>query len=168
MTSKSFYTQMVNQAPDLCSVSATGNTDSGLLQMNSTNKRVTSWVHRHTAESWRERVKKRVAPFKLRVEAYLHDKVDKSLCTREERETGSIPAGLRSEALAATASTSHRSRSDAPGVAAPAVHAMPRERGNGDTVGKSTSKVEGSRKRSRLEDPEFERDTSEVSAKKAK
>lgn len=31
MTSKSFYTQMVNQAPGLCGVSATGNADLGLL-----------------------------------------------------------------------------------------------------------------------------------------
>lgn len=141
---------------------------SDFLQMNSTNKRVTPWVHRHTAESWRERVKKRVAPFKLRVEAYLHDKVDKSLCTKEERETGSIPAGLRSEALAAPASASHRPRSDAPEVAVPAGHAVPRETGNGNAVVRSTLKVEGSRKRRRLDDTESERDTSEVPTKKAK
>ncbi|KAJ9125539.1 hypothetical protein QFC22_000500 [Naganishia vaughanmartiniae] len=65
--------------------------------MNSSDPNVIPWVDRHTAESWRERVRKRQAPFKLRVDAYRHEDIDGTLCTREERESGTIPAGLRKE-----------------------------------------------------------------------
>ncbi|KAJ9107810.1 hypothetical protein QFC19_002716 [Naganishia cerealis] len=75
MTSKSFYTEL----------------------MNSRNPNLIPWVNRHTAESWRERVRKRISPFRLRIDAYIHERIDRSLCTREEREDGTFPAGLRRE-----------------------------------------------------------------------
>jgi hypothetical protein len=65
--------------------------------MNSKDPNVVHWINRHTAESWRERVRKRQAPFRLRVDAYRHDGIDSTFCTREERENGTIPAGLRKE-----------------------------------------------------------------------
>jgi hypothetical protein len=137
--------------------------------MNSTNRRVTPWVHRHTAESWRERVKKRVAPFKLRVDAYLHDDVDETLCTKEERKTGFIPAALRSEVVPAPSSTSHRSASEATEKVVAAVPAVTRKTGNGNVVVESTSKEKDTRKRSRQEtDMSAEKETPEVSNKKAK
>lgn len=67
------------------------------MQMNSSNQNVSPWVHRHTAESWRERVKKRVVPFRLRVDAYLHEGIDRTLRTQEERDSGSGPASLMGE-----------------------------------------------------------------------
>jgi hypothetical protein len=137
--------------------------------MNSTNRRVTPWVHRHTAESWRERVKKRVAPFKLRVDAYLHDDVDETLCTKEERETGSIPAALRSEVAPEASSTTHRSASEATEKAVHAVPAVTRKTGNGHVAVESASKEKDTRKRSRQEtDMSPEKETPDVPNKKAK
>lgn len=126
-------------------------------------------MHRHTAESWRERVKKRVAPFKLRVDAYLHDDVDKTLCTKEERETGSIPAGLRSEVVQGPSSTSHRSASEATEKVVHAEPAVPRKAGNGNVAVESTIKQKDPRKRNRQEaEMTSEKETPEVSNKKAK
>jgi hypothetical protein len=65
--------------------------------MNSRDPHVVPWVNRHTTESWRERVRKRQAAFRLRVDAYCHEHIDSTLCTREEREKGITPAGLQTE-----------------------------------------------------------------------
>ncbi|KAJ9109178.1 hypothetical protein QFC21_000507 [Naganishia friedmannii] len=69
--------------------------------LNSRDPNVLPWVNRHTAESWRERVRKRQAPFRLRVDAYRHEHIDSTLCTKEERENGILPAGLRKESVVA-------------------------------------------------------------------
>lgn len=114
-------------------------------------------------------MKKRVAPFRLRVDAYLHDKVDKTLCTKEERETRSIPAGLRLHVISGPSSTSRGSVSDGPEKAAPAMQAVPRKTENGVAAVKNAPKQDDTRKRKRQdEDTASKRDASEISNKKAK
>ena len=113
-------------------------------------------------------MKKRVAPFRLRVEAYLHEKIDNTLRTKEERETGTIPASLRSEAPHALPFASRRSASDVRAKTAPSLQAVSGKIGNGGLVAESPLKSERSRKRDRLDDTESGRGSPEMPQKKAK
>ena len=136
--------------------------------MNYSNANVAPWVHRHTAESWRERVKKRVVPFRLRVDAYLHEKVDRTLRTQEERESNSGPAALKAEVGRGSQATSDRA-SNATAKVAPAKPAVPAEAARGKPV-KATASSDGKNGKRDLESEEtsLAKDPTESAPKKRK
>lgn len=58
-------------------------------------------------------MKKRVVPFRLRVDAYLHEKIDRTLRTQEERESGTGPASLMPEGSRGAATSDRASNATA-------------------------------------------------------
>lgn len=134
--------------------------------MNSTNTSVTPWVHRHTTESWRERVKKRVAPFKLRVDAYLHENIDRTLRTQEERETGTGPAALEAEVTHDAPSTSRGVTSDHAVKNISAKAAVPIEMTGGQGLKAAASRTASGKRDREREEAGSARDTSEPVQKK--